>query len=378
MRDYARYVGFDQHKETIVIAQARAGRDPEESLGKIQNREEDIAHWLRQRCREWGSLKEVLVCYEAGPCGYGLYRQMTRMGVACQVVAPSLTPRRPGERIRTDRRDARKLAGFLRAGELSPVWVPDETHEALRDLVRAREAAQQDLLRLRHRLSKMLLRQGKYPPPGVRAWTCAYEEWLDKLQFSQSLHQALLAEQRQAILTAKQLVVRLGEGIAEAVAASPWAPVVAGLQCFRGIELVGAATLATELGAMGRFSHPRDMMGYAGLVPSEDSTGESIHRGCTGHGGNHHLRRILVEAAWHYRHAPAVGRALGKRQCGQPAKVIEIAWRAQVRLHKRYRRLLARGKEKNKVITALARELVGFIWEAMRVLPVPAATEAQV
>lgn len=378
MTEYARYLGFDQHKDTVVIAQARAGRGPDELLGTIRNREEYVERWLRERSREWGTLKDVLVCYEAGPCGYGLYRQMTRMGVACRVVAPSLTPRKPGERIKNDHRDAGKLARFLRAGELTPVWVPDAQHEALRDLVRVREAAREDLLRQQHRLGKLLLRQGKYPPEGVRAWTCAYEGWLDKLQFEQGAHQALLPDMRQAVLTAKQRVAKLEGDMAEVVGASPWAPVIAGLRCFRGIELVVAATLVTEMGGTGRFARPRDLMGYAGLVPGENSSGTRTHRTSTGHTGNHHLRRVLIEAAWAYRHIPKVGRVLERRQRGQPAEVVQIAWRAQVRLNKRYRQLMARGKDRNKVVTALARELLGFIWEAMQVLPMPAAAEAQV
>jgi transposase len=373
MADYARYLGFDQHKETVAIAEARAGREREDYLGTVRNREEDIARWLRQRAREWGGLADVLVCYEAGPCGYALYRQMKRLRVACEVIAPSLTPRKPGERIRTDRRDARKLSRLLRAGELTAIWVPDEEHEALRDLVRGREAALEDVLRQRHRLSKLLLRQGKYPPAGLRAWSKAYERWLDTLPWEQPIHQDLMAEMRHAIESAQQRVAHLEGRLAEAVAGSAWAPTVAGLECFRGVELVVAATLVVEVGAAGRFLHPRDLMGYAGLVPGEDSSGESIRRSTTGPGGNHHLRRVLIEAAWAYVHVPKVGRRLAQRQRGQPAEVLAIAWRAQVRLHKRYRQLMARGKERNKVITALARELCGFLWEALQILPMPPA-----
>jgi transposase len=371
MREYARYLGIDQHKDNLVMAMAYAGREPAVVLGRIQNREEDIAHWFRRQGRVWGGLKDILCCYEAGPCGYGLYRQLTAMEVACQVIAPSLTPRRPGDRVRTDRRDAIKMATLLRGGELTAIWVPNEEHEALRDLIRAREAAQGDLTRQRHRLSKFLLRQGQHPPVGVRAWTMAYEVWLNTLQLPQAVHQVLLPELRQVVSSAKQRVARLDTAIQEAIAHSPWYAAIQALQCFRGVDWLTATTLVAELGAVARFVKPRQMMSYAGLVPTEDSSGLSTHRGRTTLAGNTHLRRVVVEAAWHYRHRPQVGRALERRQKGQPAEVIEVAWRAQVRLHKRYRKLLARGKEKNKVITALARELLAFIWEAWQKLAMP-------
>jgi len=373
MREYTRYLGFDQHKETITIAMARAGREPEEFLGTIRSREEDVGRWLHQRSREWGGLEEVLVCYEAGPCGYELQRQLKQMGVACEVVAPSLTPRKPGERRKTDRRDAKKLSRLLRSGELSPIWVPDEAHEALRELLRGREAAVEDVLRHRHELSTLLLRHRKHPPVEVRAWSQAYQRWLDGLKWEQPIHQDLMAEMRQAILTAQQRVARLEDRLREAVAASPWAATVGGLGCFRGIDLVVGATLVAEIGAAGRFLHPRGLMGYAAFVPGESSSGPRTRRTDTGPGGNHHLRRVLVEAAWAYVHRPSVGEKLARRQRGQPAEVIDIAWRAQVRLHKRYRQLMARGKDRNKVVTALARELCAFVWEALQVLPTPEA-----
>jgi len=296
---------------------------------------------------------------------------MVEMQVACQVIAPSLTPRKPGERVRTDRRDATKLAVLLRAGELTPIWVPDAEHEALRDLIRAREAARVDLLRQRHRLSKFLLRQGQYPPEGVRAWTKAHARWLDQLALKERAHQVLLPELRQTILGVEQRVARLDTAIREAVLSSPWCAAIQALQCFRGVDLLTAATLVAELGAVARFAKARQVMAYAGLVPSEDSSGQTIRRGRTTAAGNTHLRRVVVEAAWHYRHTPKVGRRLEQRQKGQPAEVIDVAWRAQIRLHKRYRKLMARGKEKNKVITAIARELLAFLWEAWQVLPIP-------
>jgi len=263
------------------------------------------------------------------------------------------------------------MASLLRGGELTAIWVPNEEHEALRDLLRAREAAQADLVRQCHRLGKFLLRQGQYPPEGVRAWTQAYEAWLDKLKLTQGIHQLLLPELRQTILTAKQRLGRLATALQEAALHSPWYPAIQALQCLRGVDLLTAATLVAELGSVARFVKPRHVMAYAGLVPMEDSSGLTIRRGRTASAGNTHLRRVVVEAAWHYRHSPNVGRVLERRQKGQPADVIEVAWRAQMRLQQRYRRLLARGKEKNKVITAMARELLAFIWEAWQKLPMP-------
>jgi len=350
---------------------ANAGRESAVVLGRIHNREEDVAFWFRRQGRAWDGLTNVLCCYEAGPCGYGLYRQLTRMNVDCQVIAPSLTPRKPGEKVRTDRRDAMKMAVLLRGGELTPIWIPDEEHEALRDLVRAREAAKGDQVRQRHRLSKFLLRQGHHPPANVGAWTLAFWEWLNRLEMPSTVHQVLLPELREAVLSAKQRVARLETAIQEATQSSPWSTAIGALQCFRGIDHITATTLVSELGAVGRFVKPRQLMAYAGLVPSENSSGLSIRRGPTTKTGNAHLRRVVVEAAWHYRHSPKVGRKLEGRQKGQSAEVIEVAWRAQVRLHKRYRKLLARGKEKNKVVIALARELLGFIWEAWQVMDVP-------
>ncbi len=377
MTEYARFIGIDQHKDTLVIAVAEGGREPARLLGRISNLPADVARWLRRLHQRWGSLADTLVCYEAGPCGFGLQRQLRSMNVDCQVIAPSLVPRKPGERVRTDRRDAIKLATGLRNGELTPIWVPDEGHEALRDLVRAREAARDDLMRQRHRLSKFVLRHGLRPPEGVRPWTVRYADWLRALKLKQPAHQVLLPELIQAVVSAEQRIKRLEQAIAEAVEDSPWKAVVQALMCFRGISLVTAATIASELGPVARFMKPPQLMSYVGVVPSENSSGQRVRRGMITKSGNTHLRRVIVEAAWHYRHRPCTGKVLQKRQQGQPAEVIDIAWRAQTRLHQRYRRLMARGKEKNKVITAMARELLGFIWAAMETLPVPEASQAK-
>lgn len=369
MEEYTRFVGIDQHKDSLSVAVAYAGRDKEEYLGRVPNDPEVIARWIRRQAVVWGGLSKTLWCYEAGPCGFGLHRQLTRMKLDCQVVAPGLTPRKPTERVKTDRRDAEKLARLLRSGELTPVWVPDEEHEALRDLVRARETVRDDLARQRHRLQKFLLRQGVHCPEGIHAWTGRYEEWLNTVRFGRVTHQEVWAEQRQAIREAEGRLTRLSKGLEEAIESSPWSPVVKALQCLRGIKAVTAATLVVEIGERARFCGPEQLMSYSGLVPGEDSSGERIRRSGITKAGNAHVRRVLVEAAWHYRHQPAVGQVLKRRQEGQPVEVLEIAWRAQQRLHGRYRKLLGRGKDKNKVVVAVARELLAFVWEIMQVVP---------
>lgn len=368
MKEYTRFVGIDQHKDRLVLAVAQAGRAVPELLGSMPNDPAVIARWVRRHKELWGELEPVLYCYEAGPCGYTLYRQLRQLGVDCQVVAPGLTPKRPTDRIKTDRRDATNLARLSRAGELTPVWVPDEEYESLRDLVRMREAMRDDLARQKQRLGKFLLRQGKTPPAGVNAWTYRYERWLDTVRFDRGVHQTVLAELRQAIGETQGRLGRLEQDMAAAVESSSFAAVVAALQCLRGFELLTAVTVAVEMGERCRFATAREAMSYSGLVPGEDSSGKRVHRQSITKVGNDHLRRVLVEAAWHYRHQPCVSQRLKCRQRGQPAEVLEISWRAQQRLHKRYRRLLARGKEKNKTVVAVARELVGFVWEILQVV----------
>lgn len=368
MTEYRRYVGIDQHQDDLVMAVAQAGREKEEYLGRIPNREEAIGRWLQKMGREWGGLGDTLFCYEAGPCGYGLYRQMKRMKAACEVVAPSLVPRKPGDRVKTNRRDAGKLARSLRAGDLTAVWVPDEGHEALRDVVRAREGAQREAVRERQRLKGFLLRHGAHAPYGVKAWSQKWERWLDQVQWEEEIHKVLVQEMRQQIRVLTERVRRLEQALREAVGLSPWQGVIGALQCLRGIDVLSAMTLVAELGESSRFATPRQLMSYAGVVPGEDSTGHEVrHLGIT-KAGNAHVRRVIGEAAHHYRHNPAVGERLARRQRGQPAEVIEISWRAQKRLNQRYRQLLARGKDKRKVVIAVARELLGFIWEIMQVV----------
>jgi len=354
-----RFVGLDVHADTIAVAVAERGGEVR-SHGVIPNRPESV----RKLVGKLGPAKELRVCYEAGPTGYALYWQLTPLGVDCQVIAPSLVPVKAGDRVKTDRRDAEKLARSYRAGDLTAVWVPDKAHEALRALVRARLAAKKDQLRARHRLSKFFLRHGHRPPAGVTAWTIAYMSWAKKLQFDQPAQQATLEDYVHEVEHARERIVRLERAIDEAIETLPerMRAVVDGLQALRGIAKISAVTVVAELGEISRFNKPRQLMGYSGTVSSEHSSGERIRRGGITKTGNAHLRRIVVEAAWAYRHRPSIGTTLAIRQKQTTAEVTEIAWKAQHRLHGRYRKLLAKGKNKQQVVTALARELLGFIW----------------
>jgi transposase len=354
-----RFVAMDVHAETISVAVAE-GRDAARSLGAIPNRPEAVARLVKKL----GPTETLRVCYEAGPTGYVLYWQLTRLGVRCEVVAPTLVPVRAGERVKTDRRDAEKLAGSYRAGELTAVWVPDAEHEALRDLLRAREAAKQDQLRARHRLGKFLLRHGRRAPEGVKSWTERYIAWVRTQRFECLAQRHAFEDYVAEVDHARDRVRRLEQGIEEAVATAPEAmrEVIAALQCLRGVAGVTAATIVAEIGQMRRFRSPRELMGYSGLVPREHSSGSRIRRGAITKTGNAHLRRIAVEAAWPCARPPAVGSVLRKRQRGQRATVIQQAWKAQHRLHSRFRRLVARGKSRPQAVTAVARELLGFVW----------------
>jgi transposase len=356
-----RFVGLDVHAETIAVAVAEAGRDGEvRSLGTIPNRPESV----RKLVRKLGQPETLRVCYEAGPCGFVLYWQLVELGVQCDVVAPTLVPVKAGDRVKTDGRDAVKLARGHRAGELTAVWVPDADHEALRDLVRAREAGKKDQLRARHRLGKFLLRRGHRRPQGMSAWGVRHMEWLRGIRFERQPEQATMTDYLSEVDHQVARIKRLEAAIDVAVADAPAAlqALVDGLQALRGIRKLTALTIATEVGWMSRFTHPRLLMGYSGIVPSEHSSGSKTSRGAITRSGNAHLRRVLVEAAWAYRFAPALREPLRKRQDGLSAAVREVSWKAQHRLHGRYRRLAGRGKPKPQVITAVARELVGFIW----------------
>jgi transposase len=359
MKKNVRFLGLDVHAETIVVAIAEPDGEVR-SLGTIANRAESI----RKMIRKLGPVEQLKACYEAGPTGYILYWQLAELGVACEVIAPTLVPMKAGDRVKTDRRDAERLARSYRSGDLTAVWVPDAGSEALRDLVRAREAAKQDQLRARHRLSKFLLRSGQRPAAGVKAWTQLYMAWVRQLRFEQAAQDSTRLDYLHEVEHMSERVVRLEQAIAEAVKlASPAVQeVVKGLQALRGIAQISAVTIAAELGNISRFEGARQLMGYSGAVPREDSSGKRTQRGSITKTGNAHLRRIAVEAAWSYRLRPSVGPALRKRQEGVAEEIKEIAWKAQHRLHTRYSRLAAAGKDQRKIITAVGRELLGFIW----------------
>lgn len=354
-----RFVGLDVHAETIAAAVAEVGGEVRR-LGVIPNRGESVARLMKKL----GKVEQLRVCYEAGPTGYVLYWQLSALGIACEVVAPTLVPVRSGDRVKTDRRDAERLARCHRAGDLTAVWVPDAAHEALRDLMRARLAGKRDQLRARHRLSKFLLRHGRRAAQGVSAWTGKYLAWVKQLRFEQPAQQATLCDYLHEVEHAAARIERLERAIDEAVETAPetMRAVIDALQSLRGIAKVSAVTLVAELGELSRFAHPRQLMGYSGAVSREHSSGASIRRGAISKAGNAHLRRIVTEAAWSYRHRPALGKTLAARQRSQSEPVKEIAWRAQHRLHRRYVQLLARGKPKQKVVTAVGRELLGFVW----------------
>ena len=357
-----RFVGLDVHAETIAVAVAEPGGEVR-SLGIIPNRLESI----RKLVGKLGAVQHLKACYEAGPTGYVLYWQLTQLGVACEVIAPTLVPSKAGDRVKTDRRDAEKLARCYRAGELTAVWVPDAAHEALRDLVRAREAAKKDQLRARHRLGKFLLRHGRRPTDAGKAWTKKYLEWIKtQVHFDQSALEAALAHYLHEVEHAAQQILQLEKAIDEAVAqASPQIrSVIEALQALRGVAQMTAATIVCELGSLSRFQTPRQLMGYSGLVSREHSSGNRIQRGAITKTGNAHLRRVLVEAAWAYQHRPNVTGFLLRRQKSLALSdaVKQIAWKAQHRLHKRYQVFAARGKNKNQIVTALGRELLGFLW----------------
>jgi transposase len=337
-----RFLGLDVHAETIAVAVAEPDGEVR-SLGIIPNREESI----RKLVKKLGPPEQLRACYEAGPTGYVLYWQLTSWGVQCEVVAPTLVPVKAGDRVKTDRRDATKLTRSYRAGDLTPVWVPDEAREALRDVVRAREAAKQDQLRASHRLSKFLLRQGRRPPTGVKPWTLKYLDWIrQQVQFEQPAQEYVRLDDLHEVAHCNDRVQRLEVAIREAVKLAPpkMQEVIQALQALRGIAQVSAVTIVSELGQISRFAGARQLMGYSGAVASENSSGKRVQRGAITKTGNAHLRRVVIEAAWAYRHRPAIGATLRSRQQGVREEVKEIAWKAQHRLHKRYRSLTAAGR----------------------------------
>jgi transposase len=358
MQTVRSFVGMDVHKESISISVAEDGRDgPVRFLGVIPNQPDDIAK-LAKRLGKHGELD---FCYEAGCCGYNIHRQLTALGHRCTVVATSLIPSKPSERIKTDRRDSQKLAILHRSGDLTAVWVPDTTHEALRDLVRARVDATMHLMRARQQLLAFLLRHGRSYPTG-KHWTMRHRAWLAIQTFAEPVHRLVFQDYIEAVWTAQQRRDALVERITAAIASWSLGPLVEALRGLRGIDLISAATLVATTGDLSRFESPRMLMSYLGLVPSEHSSGGSIRRGGITKTGNREARRMLVEAAWSYRYPARVAKEKAEILVRLPKAVRDIAWKAQTRLCPRYHSMIARGKKPTVVIAAVARELAGFVW----------------
>jgi transposase len=356
------FVGLDVHKEAINVAMLLPGETrPVE--WQTSNEAAAIRRLVRKLRRS--AVGDLQLCYEAGPCGYAVQRTVRALGVSCVVVAPSLVPRKPGERVKTDRRDARKLAELLRAGLLTEVHPPTEADEAVRDLCRAREDAHGDLVRGRHRVSKLLLRQGWTWTGGKKMWGQGHRLWLRSLRFEHKEDQWVLDDYFLALEHLEERLRALDARIEQTSLDPRYVSAVAALRCFRGIDTLTAMCLVAELHDFMRFESARGLMAYLGLVPSEYSSGDKERRGEITKAGNGHVRRLLIEAAWHYRHHPSI-LSLRRRREGQPARIIAIADRAMLRLHRRFNRMLERGKPRPKIAVAVARELTGFVWAAMR------------
>jgi transposase len=344
-------VGLDVHARSIRLAAVRADQLLEERT--LPYDEEQVERLLRR----WPSVR---CCYEAGPTGFGLYRHLVERGIDCAVVAPGLVPQRPGDRVKTDPRDARKLARLLAGGLLEPIHVPSPEQEAARDLVRAREDARLDRMRDRHRLSKFCLRHGRMLP--TSSWTVVRRTWLGEQRFEHAAEQLTFDTYVHAVDLVDARIGKLEQAIGETAEQEPWRQLVARLRCLRGIDTLTALALVAEIGDFNRFRSAAEFMAFVGLVPSEHSSGEKRRQGTITKVGNSHARRLLVESAWHARRRPKVGYDLARRQRGHDAAVIERAWRCQQRLYQRWQRMAGRGKPQQKIVVACARELAGFVW----------------
>lgn len=359
--DSTLYVGLDVHKDSITVAYA-LGAGEVEVLGKIGTTQADIDRLCK---RLQSKARQVSVVYEAGPCGYGLYRQLVQKGFDCMVCAPSLIPRKPGERVKTDRRDAVKLVRSLRAGDLSAVYVPSVDDEAFRDLARAWVSAKDDLKRARQRLKAFLLSHGvRYT--GRADWGLPHRRWISRYSFDSQWQQLAFEELRRTIDDRLAQCDRLEAALREAVVNWRFYPAVLGLQAMRGVQFTTAVGMLAELGDLSRFVHPRQLMAWLGVTPSEHSSGEKRRQGSITKNGNSYARKLLIESAWSYRHPARVSPDIQRRHEGLPKPIVDRAWDAQLRLCRRYRKLVARGKQKNIVVVAVARELSGFIWDICR------------
>lgn len=364
MKQVTTYVGIDAHKKDLYIAML-TGHETKPVTWQLANEPNAVRRLVRKLERE--APGPVRVFYEAGPCGYALQRQVTTSRVRCDVVAPALIPRKPGERVKTNRRDARKLVELGRAGLLTTVRPPTPDEEAVRDLCRARDDAREDLQRCRHRLSKLLLRRGlQYPG---RNWTRGHRQWIASLEWTHAAERAVVDDYLLAIDHTEARLRELDARLVETAERDPYRIPVGWLRCFRGIETLSAMLILAELHDFRRFASPRALMAYLGLVPGEDSSGEKHRRGRITRTGNALVRRVLVEAAWHYQHRPGIGVGLARRRKGQPGRVIAVADKAQQRLCRRFRKLAAEHKPAPKIAVAIARELAGFLWAALQCEP---------
>lgn len=364
MKDVTTYVGIDAHKKDLFVA-LLVGDTRTPVTWQLANEPRAVERLVRKLERDTAG--PIHMFYEAGPCGYALQRQVTRGRVRCDVIAPALIPRKPGERVKTDRRDARKLAELGRAGLLTTVRPPTPDDEAVRDLVRARDDARQDLQRCRHRLGKLLLRRGLHY--AGRNWTRAHRQWLDRLTWTHAAERTVVEDYRHAIDHTEARLQALDAELVAIAATAPYREPVAWLRCFRGIDTLTAIMILAELHDFHRFPSAPALMAYLGLVPGEHSSGETHRRGRITRTGNALVRRLLVEVAWHYHHRPGVGVAVARRRQGQPARVIAIADKAQQRLCRRFRAMTAAHKPGPKVAVATARELAGFLWAALQPTP---------